>query len=54
LHRELFCLDAKEGQALKDPTNAARPALGISRPTNGIKQETNPYKSPDEPVSDRV
>jgi len=54
LHRELFCLHAKEGEMLKDPTKSRRPALGISCPPNCIEEETNVYQPPDEPVCDGV
>ena len=54
LHRELFCLHAKEGETLKDPTKSRRPALGIPCSPNGVEQETNAYNPPHEPVSNRV
>lgn len=54
LHRELFCLYAKEGETLKDPTKPRRPAAGIPCSSNCVEQETNAHNPPHEPVSNRV
>ena len=54
LHRELFCLDAKEGETLKDPTKPRWPAVGIPCSSHRVEQETNAHNPPHEPVSNRV